>query len=92
MLFTIHALDKPDVTEKRQGAFDAHREHVANSDIQIVMSGPLVSDDEKDVIGSFFLVDAPSREAVMDFHLNDPLYKADIWDSVNIQLFLKRVG
>ena len=92
MLFTIHALDKPNVTEQRKGAFDAHREHVAKSGVQVVMSGPLMSDDEQNVIGSFFLVEAPDRQTVMDFHLNDPIYKAGVWETVNIQVFHKRVG
>ncbi len=92
MLFTIHALDKANVTELRKGAFDAHREHVASSAISIVMSGPLMSDDEQNVIGSFFLVEAPDRRSVMEFHLNDPIYIAGVWETVNIQVFHKRVG
>jgi hypothetical protein len=92
MLFTIHALDKPNVMDKRQAALDAHINHVADSGIQIVMSGPLMSDDEQNVIGSFFLVEAPDRQSVMDFHLNDPIYLAGVWETVNIQVFHKRVG
>ena len=91
MLFTIHALDKPNVMDKRQAALDAHINHVA-SGMQVVMSGPLMSDDEQNVIGSFFLVEAPDRQSVMDFHLNDPIYLAGVWETVNIQVFHKRVG
>ena len=56
------------------------------------MSGPLMSDDEQNAIGSFFLVEAPDRQSVMDFHLNDPIYLAGIWETVNIQVLHKRFG
>ena len=57
-----------------------------------MMSGPLMSDDEQNVVGSFFLDVAPDRQSVMDIYLNDPIYKAGVWESVNIQVFHKRVG
>lgn len=60
--------------------------------MQVVMSCPLMSDEEQNVIGSFFLVEAPDRQSVIDFQLNDPIYLAGIWETVNIQVLHKRFG
>ena len=60
--------------------------------VKIVMSGPLVADDGKTMIGSFFLVEAPSRAEVEAFHQSDPFLAAGIWKNVTITGFLRRQG
>lgn len=93
MLFVIHCIDKPGQLARRMAAMPAHRDYLDASPIEIVMSGPLVADDsETRVIGSLFVVEAPDRAAIEAFQRNDPLAQADIWDSVNVHAFVKRVG
>jgi uncharacterized protein len=95
MLFTIHALDKPGALPTRLAAYDAHRAYLNESDgkaVKIVMSGPLVQDDNATAKGSFFLVEAPDRAAAEAFNKGDPFHKAGIWESVRIVAFLRKRG
>ena len=64
MLFIVHAVDRTDALPTRQENYDAHKSFLSDTSrfgVKIVMSGPLVADDNKTMIGSFFLVEAPSR-------------------------------
>ncbi len=92
MLFVIHALDNDGMLDTRTQTFDAHKEYVAGADVQVVMSGPLVTDDGETVIGSLFLIEAADRAALDAFHHGDPFFKAGIWKEIHIQAFHRRVG
>ncbi|MCH8074488.1 MAG: YciI family protein [SAR324 cluster bacterium] len=95
MLFIVHCLDRAGALPVRMDHYQAHREYLATLDsrpVEIVMSGPLVSDDGETMIGSFFLVAATGREAVEAFNQADPFHHAGIWESVRIHAFSKRVG
>ena len=64
MLFIVHAVDRTDALPTRLENYDAHKAFLSDTSrfgVKIVMSGPLVGDDNKTMIGSFFLVEAPSR-------------------------------
>lgn len=95
MLFIIHALDRADALPTRLENYDAHKAFLSDTSpfgVKIVMSGPLVADDGKAMIGSFFLVEAPGRTEVEAFHRADPFFAAKIWKSVSITGFLRRQG
>lgn len=95
MFFIVHCLDREDALPVRMEHYLAHRKYLASMDsgpVEIVMSGPLVSDDGETMIGSFFLVEANGRGAVEAFNLADPFHHAGIWESVSIHAFDKRVG
>jgi uncharacterized protein YciI len=95
MLFIIHAVDRTDALPTRQENYDAHKAFLSDTSsfgVKIVMSGPLVGDDNKTMIGSVFLVEAPSRTEVEAFHKSDPFYAAGIWKTVTITGFLRRQG
>lgn len=91
MLFVVHALDKPDALPRRLANYDAHKAHLATEKITTVISGPLVADDCETMIGSLFVFEADSREEVEAFNAADPFTAADVWGSVSIYPFLKRV-
>jgi len=92
-LFVVHCLDKPDATPRRLAAIDAHRAYLEKQGhVDIVISGPLQSDDGETMIGSFFMVEAPDRAAVERFQADDPLFGAGVWAQRNIQRFFRRVG
>jgi uncharacterized protein YciI len=95
MLFIIHAVDHADALPTRLVNYDAHKTFLSDTSrfgIKIVMSGPLVADDGTTMIGSFFLVEAPSRTEVEAFHHADPFFAAKIWKSVTITGLLRRQG
>lgn len=91
MLFTIFCIDKPGVAEKRNAVQNAHRDYLALSSIKLVMSGPLVDDDGETVVGSLYVVEAEDRAEVEAFQKDDPLVAADLWESIEVRAFLKRV-
>ncbi len=92
MLFTIFCIDKPGMAEKRASVMPAHVEYLNSlSDIKNIMSGPLMDDNMETIVGSLYILEAPDRDAIKDFTSNDPLVAADIWKSVEIRVFNKRV-
>jgi uncharacterized protein len=95
MLFIIHAVDRTDALPTRLANYEAHKAFLSDTSrfgVGIVMSGPLVADDGKTMIGSLFLVEAPSRTEVEAFHGADPFFTAGIWEKVTITGFLRRQG
>ena len=92
MLFAIHCLDKDGGLEKRMSVMQAHRDYLETADVTVVMSGPLMSDDEETIIGSFYLIEAADRAAIEAFQKDDPLVAADLWKSMHVNVFNKRVG
>ena len=95
MLFAIHAIDRTGALPTRLANYEAHKAFLSDTSrfgVRIVMSGPLVSDDGERMIGSLFLIDAPSRAAVETFNQADPFAAAKIWEKVTITAFLRRQG
>ncbi len=95
MLFVIHAVDRIGALDNRLAHYEAHKAFLSDTSaygVKIVMSGPLVADDGSTMIGSLFLVEAPSRAEVERFHAADPFRHADIWERVSITGFLRRQG
>jgi uncharacterized protein len=95
MLFVLHALDRPGALPRRLAAYDAHKAFLSDTGafgLTIVMSGPLVEDDGATMKGSFFLIDAPSRAHVEAFNAADPFAAANVWGSLTITAFSRRMG
>lgn len=95
MLFAIHAVDRTGALPTRLANYDAHKTFLGDTTrfgVRIVMSGPLVADDGATMIGSLFLIEAPSRAEVEAFNRADPFAAAGIWEKVTITGFLRRQG
>ena len=94
MHFVVHALDKPDALPRRLGALAAHRAYLdtapAEHGVRVLLSGPLTSDDGEKMTGSFFLLDAPNREAIETMFEGDPIAKADVWETRTVTAFALR--
>lgn len=91
MHFIIHCLDRPGALPTRLANYEAHKAHLSNAPIRIVISGPLTSDDGQTMIGSCFLVEADSMADVLSFHKADPFMAVGVWEHVHINPFLKRM-
>jgi hypothetical protein len=89
--YVIHCLDRPGAVEARLAHYEAHKAYLAAAPVRIVISGPLLADDEATMIGSCFLVEAASLAEVQAFHDADPFKAAGIWEKVSIRPFLKRM-
>jgi uncharacterized protein YciI len=91
MHYVIHCLDHPGAVQKRLAHYEAHKAYLAAASMKTVISGPLLADDEQTMIGSCFVVEAGSLAEVEAFNRNDPFAKADLWQTVSIRPFSKRV-
>jgi len=89
MHFAIYCLDKPDSTHVRAQARTAHLEYIDRHAAQIVMAGPMLSDDGKDMIGSLLIMEFPDKASAERFTLEDPYRKAGLFQSVAIRPFRK---
>lgn len=77
---------------KRLAHYAEHKSYVAqcndpssSSYIKKICGGPLESDDQKFMIGSFFIVEG-SKDEVERFHRNDPFYINGIWGKVGLAM------
>jgi uncharacterized protein YciI len=91
MNFTCYCLDHDGMVERRLSHYEAHKAYLATTPVRIIISGPLLAEDQETMIGSFFLYEADDIDAVRGFNANDPFNAAGIWKSVEIRPFLKRV-
>jgi uncharacterized protein YciI len=66
-LFALHAIDRPEALPLRLEYYAAHRafiEDAGDLGVDVVISGPLQSDDGERMIGSLFIIEAPDRDTV----------------------------
>lgn len=95
MFFVLHAFDKAGALYTREVNYEAHKAFLADTsahNVSMIMSGPLVADDAKTMIGSLMILEAADRATVEAFNRADPFHAAGIWDKVNITAFVKRQG
>lgn len=93
MLYVRMCLDKPGSSSLRDAVRDEHRSYVRSALINVVQAGPLCAGDADETnIGSFFIVEADSRDEVIRFHENDPTTKAGLYQEVLIYRWDKHIG
>ena len=86
MLFTVTCTDKPGALQVRMNNRPAHLEHAAQLKA-VISGGPLFTDNGETFIGSFFIMEAESRQAVEDLMAQDPYVKAGLFESIVIRRF-----
>lgn len=91
MHYVIHCLDHDGAVEKRLAHYEDHKTYLASVPVKTVISGPLLADDNETMIGSCFVMEAETLAEVEAFNRNDPFAKVDLWQSVSIRPFSKRV-
>jgi len=94
MIFVVLAKDRPGALQTRLANIEAHRAYLADNrhPVRTLLSGPLVSDgDGRTMIGSFFMVEAETRAVIDAWQADDPMKRADVWQSVTVEAFMKRV-
>ena len=86
MLFVAVCTDKPGAYDKRMAARPAHLEWIAAQGSRLRLGGPMLGPDGKPV-GSIFLWEGDSREAVEALAAQDPYMQAGIFESVVLRPF-----
>jgi uncharacterized protein YciI len=90
MLFSVHALDRPGVAEKRKAVHAEHVAHLRKANdygVTITVGGPLVADDGTTSIGSLMVLEAPDRASAEKFNRADPFSSNGVWGAVEIRRF-----
>ena len=90
MHFVIFCIDKAGIN-RDPAVMQAHIDYLNKSPVKNVISGPLTGDDGEGIIGSLYIVEAENRKSIEDFQKDDPLFRADYWETVEIRAFNKRV-
>lgn len=84
MAFMIYCLDKPGHGEVRAANRNAHLAYLDGFAKQLMMAGPLLSEDGAAMIGSLLLMDFAARAEAEAFSTGDPYRKAGLFQSVTI--------
>jgi uncharacterized protein len=91
MHFVIHCLDHENAVQERLAHYEAHKAHLGTAPFKILVSGPLLAQDNQTMIGSMFIVEADDQTVVEAFNAADPFRQAGVWKQISIHPFLKRV-
>jgi uncharacterized protein YciI len=93
MLYIRLCYDKPGQLELREEKRAEHRAYLKSQPLRLLVAGPLCVDDTHDTnIASFMIVEADSREAVVEMHDGDPFTKAGVFGDVHIHRWDKHIG
>jgi len=77
----------PDALAKRESAMAAHLAFLRGNQDRIRFAGPLLADDGVTPIGSWLMVDSPSREAATAFIADEGFNRAGMFSSIEIKRF-----
>jgi hypothetical protein len=89
MQYAIYGLDKPNGLDVRKANRDAHVAHLRRHLDNIVVAGPLLSDDGATMIGSLIVVDFAEKAQLDAFLTDDPYAKAALFQSVAVRPWKK---
>ena len=82
--FLITARDKASSTDLRKRTRSDHLDWARSHADRILMAGPILTEDEADMIGSVFLISAASLEDARLWNEDDPYSRAGLFQSVDI--------
>lgn len=82
--YLVIARDRPDAGDLRAQTRPRHLEYLSARTIDIILSGPILTEDER-MVGSMFVISAPDRATVEAFLAADPYAIAGLFDSVSIE-------
>ena len=92
MDFIVYSEDKPDSLHIRQAARDDHLGWLKTpSAIKLLIAGPWL-DDEGIMRGSLLIVEAGSKQSVLDWLANDPYKAAGLTASVMVKAYKWVIG
>jgi uncharacterized protein YciI len=89
VLWIVICTDKPESAAKRAELLLEHRQYLDGKKDMIFFSGPQESDDGSEMIGSVFIVNAPTRADAQGFIDGETFHRAGIFESVVIRRLRK---
>ena len=95
MLFTVvHAKDHPGEHAAKMRV-DLMQEHIDYVDMiidQVVIAGPMFSDDNQTIVGSVLIYKTDDIKKARSYLEADPYFSAGIWDTISIHTFRGAIG
>ena len=89
MQFAIYCTDKPASTDLRAATRADHLAFIDGYMTNLIIAGPLLSDDGETMIGSLLIMDFADLDAAKAFAAADPYAQAGLFDSVVIRPWKK---
>ncbi len=89
MHFAIICIDKAGSGEIRTNARPAHLEYLEKHRPQILVTGPMLTDDGETPNGSLLILDFADLAAAKAFAAGDPYNQAGLFESVTIKPWRK---
>jgi uncharacterized protein YciI len=77
----------PDALAKREGAMAAHLAFLRGNQDRIRFAGPLLADDGVTPVGSWLMIDSPSREDAAALIAEEGFNRAGMFSSIEIKRF-----
>lgn len=89
MLAAIHCIDNVSRPGLREKFYQEHLDYLARqTDVHLVMTGPLLDDVGEKRIGSLLIVEAATLKTVRTFSDQDPFARNGVFEDVKINPFL----
>jgi len=89
MHFAIICIDKPGSGEVRTNTRPAHLEYLEKHRPQILVTGPMLTEDGETPNGSLLILDFADLAAAKAFAAGDPYNQAGLFESVTIKAWRK---
>lgn len=89
MLFFVYRVDKPGVAELRARTRPAHLEWSATLGSRVVYAGPTLSEDNKIMIGSVWILEARDRADAEETMRGDPYEQVGLFARHEIHAFMQ---
>jgi len=90
-MFVLMCVDHPGALDRRMAAREAHLAYVREHISLVKIAGPLL-DDEGQMAGSMFVIEAPDKAAVEAFSAADPYRLAGLFERVEVRSWKVTVG
>ena len=90
-MFVLMCVDHPGALDRRMAAREAHLAYVREHISLVKIAGPLL-DDEGQMAGSMFVIEAPDKAAVEAFSAADPYRLANVFERVEVRSWKVTVG
>mgnify|MGYP002635470860 FL=1 len=89
MLYVMICQDKPNSSELRQSVRPKHLEYLGSQEVRF--AGPMLSDDQSEMIGSIVFIVAESLADAKSIADNDPYNLAGLFETVTVRPFKQAI-
>jgi len=89
--FVLTCVDHPGALDRRMATREAHLAYVGEHISMVKVAGPLLDDDGQ-MAGSMFILEAPDKAAVEAFSAADPYRLANVFERVEVRSWKVTVG